>query len=139
MILNFRPFCSISNGFRDKNFCSSRPFWIFFLKFKIFENISYSYFSPLPRLHFWSRRPFWFSFIKFWIFENICYYTLISLVIPNFGPFCSISHRNRDIIYGQGGHFESFFIKFLKIFIWLLSSCDPNFWSVSLYLSLLAR
>ena len=50
-------------------------------------------------------------------------------MIPNFGPFRSISHCYRDSILGQGGHFE-FFFKNLNFEKYLLfdyyNPCDPK-------------
>ena len=73
----------------------------------------------VTKIAFWSSRPFWFCFIKFGIFENFGYLTILTLVIPNFCPFLSISYENRNSIFSLFGHFE-FFI-----------SCDYNsslFW-----------
>ena len=122
MIPNYRPFRSMSKCFRDKNFCSSWPFGILFIYFyKILNFWKYFLFLVLTviEIAFSGQGGHWFFFIKFGIFENTSYKTPITLVIPNFGPFRSISHRYRDSNFGKGVHFYFFLLNFafLKIFV----------------------
>ena len=57
--------------------------------------VHFALYLTVPRKHFWLSPPFWiFVIILFLIFENICYLSFISLVISNFGMFCSISNSS---------------------------------------------
>ena len=116
VITNFRPFCSISYRFRDKNFFKKK--W---------QNSQFGLFAKILK-----------------IFQIMVLLHIITLVITNFRPFCSISYRFRDKnFFLKNGKIANFanLPKFWKIIkfskygaLTYYNPCDHQFSSVLLYL-----
>ena len=101
-------------GYRNILCCqlaSSDPVWLTPLLSQILHCFALS--LTVTEVAFLVKSAILIFFTKFGIVEIFCSLTLLTIVIPNFGPFGSIFYHYRDSIFGQFGHFD-FFHKILN-------------------------